>query len=100
MARGVPLDAVQLVSLFHGRIRKVDPWRKLQPQVGLVVDKDLAADDPARQHVPAGAPVVGDEVEVVPGNVQAPGVIREPEADEAPRDVAQLEGGLGLYDLH
>jgi hypothetical protein len=47
-----------------------------------------------------GAPVRGDEVEVVAGDVQTLRVVGKPEADQTSRDVAKLEGGLVLDDLY
>src|SRR5215203_4005635 len=68
-------------------------------KVAFVVDIELAASQPASEHVTACAPIRGDEVEVVAGNVQTLRVVGEPEADEATRDVVKLEGGLVLDDL-
>src|SRR5215213_4167536 len=48
----------------------------------------------------AGAPIRGDEVKVVAGDVQTLGVVGKPEADETSRDVVKLEGGLVFDDLY
>ena len=65
-----------------------------------MVDIKLATGQPALEHVTAGAPVRGDEVEVVSGDVQPLRVVWKPEAHEAARDLAKLEGRLILDDLY
>src|SRR4028119_1357338 len=80
-----PLDAVQLLSLRGREIRrgKVDAVGELEPQVRLLVDGELAARQVETEHVPAGAPVVCDEVEVVAGHVEPLGVAGKAEAHDA-----------------
>src|SRR5215210_711041 len=59
----------------------------------------LAASQGASEHVTTSAPVRGDEVEVVAGDVQTQRVVGKLEADETTRDTAKLEGGLVRDDL-
>src|SRR5687767_12270948 len=94
----LPLDAVQglplcvrLVWCWQAHI-----WWQLEPEVSFVVDVELATNQPASEHMTAGAPVRSDEVEVVAGDVQTLRVVGKPEADEATRDVVKLKGGLVL----
>lgn len=66
----LPLDAVQSLALRrtlvgHGQ---ADAGRELEPQIRFLVHEKLATGQPAPEHVSTGAPVVGDEVEVVAGD--------------------------------
>ena len=60
----------------------------------------LATNQPASEDVTTGAPVRGDEVEVVARDIQTLRVVGKPEAYETSRDVVKLEGGLVLDDLY
>src|SRR5215208_6609233 len=69
-------------------------------KVAFGVDIELAASQPASEHVTTGAPVGGNEVEVVAGDVQTLRVVGKPEADETTGDIVKLEGGLVFDDLY
>src|SRR5215218_1071210 len=94
-------DAVQRLPLRRRRVGcgQVDAGGKLEPQIRLAIDAKFAVSQQELEDVAAGAPVRGYEVEVVAGDVQALGVAGEAEADEAARDVVELEGGLMFDDL-
>ena len=98
----LPLDTVQglpfcsrLVWCWQANFR----W-KFEPEVPFVVYGKLATNQLAFEHVTTGAPVRGDEVEVVARDIQALRVIGKSKADEATRDIVKLEGGLVLDDLY
>ena len=65
-----------------------------------MVDVELATNQLASEHVTTGAPVRGNEVEVVAGDIQTLRVVGKPEADETTRDIVKLEGGLVFDDLY
>ena len=64
-----------------------------------MIDAESAAGYLALEQVPAGVPILGDEVEVVARYVKSPDVVWEAKADEAAPDVVKLEGRLVLGRL-
>jgi hypothetical protein len=59
-----PFDAIQRLALRRRLVERgqAHPGRKLEPQVRLAVHAKLSTSQPTPEHVPAGAPVVGDKV--------------------------------------
>ena len=96
----LPLDTLDSLPLARRWVWQADAGRKLEPEVRFEVHEKLASGQPAPEHVATGAPVRGDEVEMVAGYVQTLGVVGEAEADEASRDIAKLEGGLVFDDVY
>jgi hypothetical protein len=65
-----------------------------------VVDAQFAASKSAVEDVTTRVPIICDEVEVVACDDYPLGIVGKAEAHEAPRDLAEFEGGLALDDLH
>lgn len=59
-----------------------------------MIDAELAAGYLALEQVTAGAPVLGDKVEVVARYVESPDILWKAKADEAAPDFVKLEGRL------
>ena len=68
-------------------------------QVARLVDPHRHAARPAGQHVPTAAPIGVDEVEVIPGHLDALRVAGKAEADDRALDVVEVEDVLLVGDL-